>query len=929
MILKYVLKNFSRRKVRTILMILSLLVSTGLIVAMSATVETVRRSNIDLIASAVGRYDIALTRVDTSPQPFIQVDEVTPLVLAADGRVTAVYPRFRSDVELNVAGDIGRGWLVGLDPATDDVGFVDVVEGEYVLGNGQAALLEDTAHNFDLGVGDVIDIAYSFPLPREEGKVGAVGVSERRTMQRFTISSVVRQDGLAGGDIRAGLIVDMADVQSWLGLPGQAQMLLVTVDPALYETNNAEIAALRVRDVAGSVRNALGDDYTYSLEKAIALDQAAQAFLAIQALINVYGLTALGVVGLLVYTLVMTNVQEQRRDMAILRILGSQRNYLFAIVIVEVLVVGLIGVSLGVGLGQLITKYIIVPLIQSQMMQVGITSPLTPQLSVTAVLPAIISAFAVLIISSIKPAQAAANTKVMHAINPGVADNIQLEDLAKLRERSPNGRLFGAGVVLLLIFVLIAGFQALDAFGGPALQVTFVLLALGLLVLGIGLVFFITTVPFERLVLLALRGIMPRLTYFARRNVGRGSLRNTLISLLVLFSGVLPSFLATQQAMNNANYETTIRINQGAPASIMAFAPWDAPPEEAADYRLKPGFLATELTAVPGMGQMVATTYGYNGNVTDPVGLRSARANMVGVNGRLPDVLFTDMMEMVGGGEAAFDRILTEPDAVIISEGLAAHLAISLGSTIKLSGEGLDHVVNAEVVGIARRVPGFSDMGRSRLAAASGSTILLSVESFRSLVTPLDQPLPPLDQGIFTEVLATLTPDAEPQAVADEIGKRFGLDYNLWTRLYEVRLEENRRSQATQQIFLLVMTVISFTTAVFGVFAVIYVTIYARRIEIGMMKAMGMRRRELTGMLILESITMTLGAALAGIAAGATMGYVSFIGERLLQEQPFVWTVDTTVMPFIVIMVVLASMVGATFSARRIVKKRAVEILRM
>ena len=78
--------------------------------------------------------------------------------------------------------------------------------------------------------------------------------------------------------------------------------------------------------------------------------------MAIQALINIYGLTALGVVGLLVHTLVMTNVQEQRRDMAILRILGSQRNLLFTLVIAEVLVIGAIGVGLGVVLGQLITQ---------------------------------------------------------------------------------------------------------------------------------------------------------------------------------------------------------------------------------------------------------------------------------------------------------------------------------------------------------------------------------------------------------------------------------------------------------------------------------------------------------------------------------------------------------------------------------------------
>ncbi|MBP8058329.1 MAG: ABC transporter permease, partial [Chloroflexi bacterium] len=114
-----------------------------------------------------------------------------------------------------------------------------------------------------------------------------------------------------------------------------------------------------------------------------------------------------------------------------------------------------------------------------------------------------------------------------------------------------------------------------------------------------------------------------------------------------------------------------------------------------------------------------------------------------------------------------------------------------------------------------------------------------------------------------------------------------------------------------------------------GVFAVIYVTIYARRIEIGMLKAMGMRRRDLTGMLVVESITMTLGAALAGIAAGATMGYVTTLGNYALQQRPMIMAVDTTVMPFIVIMVVLASVIGATFSSWRIVTKRAIEILRM
>jgi ABC-type lipoprotein release transport system permease subunit len=44
---------------------------------------------------------------------------------------------------------------------------------------------------------------------------------------------------------------------------------------------------------------------------------------------------------------------------------------------------------------------------------------------------------------------------------------------------------------------------------------------------------------------------------------------------------------------------------------------------------------------------------------------------------------------------------------------------------------------------------------------------------------------------------------------------------------------------------------------------------------------------------------------------------------------PALFAIDTIVMPAIIFMVVLASILAAAFSARRIVRKQAVEILRM
>ncbi len=928
MIIKYIFKNFRRRKVRTILMMLALMISTGLIVAMSATVESVRQSNVELIASGVGRFDLQFQKKETDQEPFIEVSQTSQRILDASELVTAVYPRIDSDVEFRVNQNNGSGRLIALDPTIDTVGFIDVVEGEYTLGNEQVTVLEATANFLDISVGDQIEVAYRFPQPREEGKTSPAGGSQRQALGVFTVSGIVRQDGVTDSGVRAGLIMSIEDAQAWLGLDNRAERLIALVDPALYEERNAENAALNVRNVAVAVQNELGDQYQYSLTKAAILDQSAQAFLILQALINTYGIMSLGVVGLLVHTLVMTNVQEQKREMAILRILGSERGYLFTLVIGEVLIVGVIGIGLGVVLGQIINQYLIVPFIIRTLSAEGLVARLQPSVNLVSILPAIISASVVLFFSALRPAQEASSTKVMHAINPGVADNIQIEDIANLRERRPNSRFLLFGFMLMFSVLMTIGLSVSDTFGNEVFAATVFLAAFLMMVVGVGLIFFITTVPFERFVLFVLNSIAPRLTFFARRNVSRNQARNTLISMLVLFSGVLPSFLATDSAISNANIETDVRLSSGADLEMQTFSNF-GDPAFAELSRLNAQFINEELPTISGLDHVVGLTYDYNTQVTDSVGMRQGSVSLVGVSHSLNDVLFDEFIIFAEGGVASLDEILVDDTAVVISEGLALGLAVPLGGKIQMTGQGLDHVEELTVVGIARRLPGFGDIGRVKSQGLGGSTVLISVDGFKRVVSDPQVGLPAADARIFDRVLASVAPEADANQVIDDMSRQFGRDYDFWIDSVDVSLEFARTGRVQEQAFLLVMTLISFTTAVFGVFAVIYVTIYARRIEIGMMKAMGTRNWELTGMLIVESIAMTVSAALAGIVAGGTMGYLIAYMDNLTAQRPMQFAIDTTVMPFIVILVVLASILGTAFSARRIVKRKAVEILRM
>jgi putative ABC transport system permease protein len=309
--------------------------------------------------------------------------------------------------------------------------------------------------------------------------------------------------------------------------------------------------------------------------------------------------------------------------------------------------------------------------------------------------------------------------------------------------------------------------------------------------------------------------------------------------------------------------------------------------------------------------------------------MRSGTLTLVGVTGDLNDVLYNDMMVFAAGGAAALTKILSDPSAIVISEGMAEGLAIPLGGTIKVKGEGLDHEEELTVVGIAQRVPGFEGGGRIRTQALNGGTVFISLDGFQRLTTDPQEALPNADDPILDRVLATITADAEPETVDMALHEAFDRKYDIWTRLAEVRLKFARDSRVQEQAFLLVLTLISFTTAVFGVFAVIYVTIYARRLEIGMMKAFGARNWELNGMLSVESIAMTLSAAIAGILAGSTMAYLFAFAENATAQRPQQFAIDTTVMPFIVMMVTLAAVLGTVLSARRIVKRKAVEILRM
>lgn len=950
-------------------MLLALIVGVGALVALNATVDTYERFYLATISNSAGDYDVVITKKEIEPELLID-EQIIPALAGIDGVVKRVVPRIQGTVNVDVlppanslADDPptgqtepqtihGSAQFVALDRSVDDLGDFQVISGTINLEPGYAVVLQETADTFDLEPGDIFDISYALPVPRQRGLESPSNISTRQARATLTVSAVALQRGVTGLEGNDGVLVDLDYVQDWLNLPGGAERIIVAFDETIYNNNDPQAAAFQARALAEKIRAFLGDAYNYELPRATVLSNTFEAFIFFQALVSIYGLLSLSVVGLLVRTMVMTNVREQTRDLALFRILGAPRRYLFSLVAVEVATLGVVGISLGAIGGQIFTNMVVVPFIawQANVPQADVSS-----VSPKALLLSIMTAAVVLVISAYAPAHRAAGTKIMYAINPGVAEGLGLDDLAKLRERRVDLKIFWGGLVTLFYPALIFFvFPLAFSFGVLWLQASLIFGSMLLLIVGTALLFFPITLPMERLLIGAISLIAPKVGYFAQRNIVRGQNRNTLISLMIVLSATLPTFFATTLAIETTNTPTDTRVGNGVPLIIrksgaVAVSPQQDEPgppgddETPAEVRNRfSRELLREIRADGTLGPHVAVTYRFETQVRDGVGLRNVGVRVYGLDDNLASITYPEGVEWIAGGPESFDQILDDPQAVIVSQGLAEYFEQDLGDILYLTGEGLDHEYSVHIVGILGRFSGFEGFTSKRTWAEEGQTeLFLNETAFRQLTRdPLDGPYDPAFPVVERVMaapnlrvdLAGLPEEVGREAirqVANTLRKIYGLSEGVYVRSTPEDIETTLTSAQQIQVVILVLTSISFLLAIFGVFVVTYISVYTRRSEIAMLKAVGDSNRHLFGMFVSEALVMTLSATLTGIVAGIILGYVFRYSNAFRSETPTVFAFDTLITPYMLVLMMTAALISTLFATWGYLRLKAIEIMRL
>lgn len=940
--LKYVLNSMKRRKLRTLVVALALVIGVALVGALLNLVDTQRQFAVQSVGVQTGGYDLSIRRSDLAPSPFFEPTPVERITRTAYDRVTDVYLRIQGSAEMRKAGSAqGESvQIIALDAQRDTLSPVTALFGSYPPQPGQVFLTSPAADALGVQVSDEVILSYVQPVPREPGKAAPQGVSTARVEGRFIVSGIGVIGGVGGGLLGIGTAVPssalmrLEDAQAWLGVPGQVERVLVVWQTDTAAGSDAQLAVSRARDAGLRVRDAiqreLGSDFTVELQKYQQLDRTAQAFVFQQSFITLYGLLSMGIVGLMVNALMNTTVTEQKYDLAILRVLGAPRWRLFEAVVIEVIVLGVVGLVFGLLLGRLISDLVITPLLLSQL---NLPPTVRAAWSLESVLTPTLITILVLAVATISPARRAASTKVMIVLNPAAADQPTLEDLAKLRERRPNYGLLVAGLILLAFCgVILFLFPVLFSFGDASAIATTFFTTFLLMVVGMSLVFYFITTPLERLLVALYNAISPRAGYFAGRYALRGKGRNALISLMIVASAVLPTLLATQLALTDANLETDLRFSRGAEAYARAAISTPGGifrTTRRTGDRLDKANLA-DLRQQPGIVAAVGIADDFRAEVSDRAQLRSANVQVIGVSGDLNDVLFREFMQWAQGDASALQRIDEDPNAVIISLGLSEALDLRIGDTLRVKGAGLDHERLLTIVAVGQRLPGFSSqITRNVNDARGGSTgILMNLETYRELRhDPASGPLD-LDEPLFGRVLMRIEPGVDQAAMGRALRESLGGEKGISVELTSELIASIRDQLAQGRIFTVVLTGLSMVTAIFGVLAVMYTAVMGRRVEIGMLKAIGAPGRSLRGIFIGEAIIITLAAALAGIIAGAILGYAFEVSQRFAQESPMLPAFDFSTATVIVVMVSLAAIFSAALATQPVLRQKAVKILR-
>lgn len=483
--------------------------------------------------------------------------------------------------------------------------------------------------------------------------------------------------------------------------------------------------------------------------------------------------------------------------------------------------------------------------------------------SVSTVVWAYVVGVLVTLVAAYLPARRAARTAPIAAMNADARG----PERSLLRRTAVGGVLAAAG-----IGALVAGARSDD--GSTA--ASFVGLgSLALLVAAIAL-----SPVLARPFLAVVGSLLPRLWgstgRLARENALRNPRRTAATASALMVGLALVTAFSIIGASTNASLSDVIDESLGADFVVSTAVGQPFTPEVATQIREREG-VESVVQQRFGMGQIDGQQVFFT--AVAPEGLDRSLT-----------------LDFVEGSSAGL-----RGDGVIVDESTAESRSLELGDAVELllpNGQSLD----VEVGGIYASHPAMGPMTVSldTYVAAGG---------------------PELDQYVYVR----LDDGADVDAVRESIESTVAA-YPVVTLKDQTEFKEEQTGQIDQLLLLInAMLVLSVLIAVLGIVNTLALSVIERTREIGLLRAVGMSRKQLRRMVRLESVVISLYGATLGLVLGAVFGTQL---TRALAGQG----IETLSIPYgrLLVFLLLAAVVGvlaAVWPARRAAKLQVLDAI--
>lgn len=588
--------------------------------------------------------------------------------------------------------------------------------------------------------------------------------------------------------------------------------------------------------------------------------ESQDAFQKIIAIFNtfllVFALIALFVGSFIIYNTFSVIVAQRTRELALLRALGARRRQVVGSVLLEAAVVGLIASVLGViaGIGLALG-------LNALLRNIGFAGPETPLVvPASAVLSSLAVGTLITLAAAVLPARRAAT----------IAPVAAMRDLG-LESPATSVRRAVAGIVLLLIGGSSV-YNGLFGSDGGSLQ----MLGLGAL---LALLAMIVLGPVIGPGLAAVLGApLPRLLgvdgRMARENALRNPKRTASTASAVMVGVALVGFIAVTAQSVKASTSAAINASVQGQYVISSdgFGPTALPASVGEDVRALP-----EVKAAAGLRGTFAAIDGSNRLVlaSDPAQL----------------VQLIDITDVAGS--------LTDLDTngVAITEKSALEKGLSLGQQVTATFlQGGTRELTIEAIYDTHfpvRGPGW----------------LITQELFDASVPPALQ----TDSAVYVALVDDSPAGvaaARPalQAIADTVPGAELQDVGEYQRA--------QTSQADQ--FLLVVYVLlalALVIAIVGVINTLLLSVTERTRELGLLRAVGMTRRQVRSSIRWESLIITFVGTITGLALGLAFGWA--LVHSLRDDGITIFEIPWRQLVVIIELTVIAGLGAATYPAWR------------